>query len=313
MAAGGPGGAQLPIQQLQALISGGPCSRLTATLQPFTVDIIDASTQPQAPLQGPGRGGVRDTGGQLLIQQLGHQSPGLAGRCQLQGPLDDRIPLLLGQAAGQLRRPAPARCRRRTRLTAGEQHHRSPPGLPQALQMVSEQIDGGAPARGASSLPGTVQREQEGLQARQLLSGQGLQGLGRAVVMQTRLGRLPLHQQPAAALFPGGRADAGQNCEGGFRRRTGQQGLRCLEHRLQTDGRLKASLEKLALATGFPRRSSPHGSGAGLGRRRHPGARGGNGRSGRERPGGGQQNQERRGEKMGHGRPTCGVRLRTST
>ena len=131
MAAGGPGGAQLPIQQLQALISCGPRSRLTTTLQPFTVDIIDASTQPQAPLQGPGRGGVRDTGGQLLIQQLGHQSPGLADRCQLQGPLDDRIPLLLGQAAGQLRRPAPARCRRRTRLTAGEQHHRSPPGLPQ--------------------------------------------------------------------------------------------------------------------------------------------------------------------------------------
>ena len=139
MAARGTGGAQLPLQLLEPGIGRRP--RLAATLLPLTVGIVDAGPEPQAPLQSLTGGRIADAGRQLLIQQRRHQPPGLGGSGLLQGPLDDGIPLLQGQLAGQPGGTTPAGGAEHPGLTTGEQHNSRLRRQLEALEMIRQQIE----------------------------------------------------------------------------------------------------------------------------------------------------------------------------
>ena len=295
------GRTQLPLQEQHTAILGGV--HLAATLQPFTVGIVNPLAQSQAALERAARFPIAHTLGQLLIEQGCHQPPSFGSRRLFQRPLGDGVALLQRQVGGQQGSSAPTGRCGRAWLTAGEQHLcRLPMGL-QTHQVVGQQIE----CRPLARLPaGSIRfghRQLEALQPGEIAVGQQGQGLHRLGVVQTRMGGAPLRQQPSlSGLVQGGAAPL-QHRQGRPWSATGQQGLRAgqslsrgglgREDSLQAALLLAQAQQISALAQG------PTLVDNGVSQRWRRGERN---QDQRRKPG---QRLPQWGEKMGHGAHSC--------
>ena len=161
---------------------------------------------------------------------------------------------------------------------------------------------------------GEGHRQQQALQAGEIIPSQQAQGLGRLGMVQAGVGRPPPHREPALTRLPWGGAHPGQGNQGSVRRSAGQQRLGRRQHLRQAGpqrhGRLQLLLflAQVVEAAGLPEPGAALEAGpVALGRR------------GADTPGGHQQRQQngaekrqqgpRWGRKMGHGGPACGVHL----
>ncbi len=199
--------------------------RLKATLQPFTVGIVDPLAQAQPALQGSAGGLIAHTIGQLLIQQRRHQSPGLGGSGLFQGPLNEVVPLLQRQVRGQHSSPAPAGRCRHAGLPARQQHLCSLAIGLEAHQVVGQQIKR-HPLAGLLARPiGFGHRQEQGFQAAEITIGQLGQGLHSLGVVEAGVGSAPLELQPVLPRFIAGRRVPLQQGQGLLGCTAGQQGF----------------------------------------------------------------------------------------
>jgi len=204
-------------------------SRILTAQQPFTVGIIDATSEPQPTRHNPlGPLGAAGGKGQLQVENLANQAPGPGAGRLLQGEfqqpvlLSGRQPIVQGHGLGEAGRlDGP-------KLRSTQQHLRGSPALAQAFQVAGQQIQGRA-GHGAAVLP-LVHRQLQPVELGQVSSRKPDQRIGGQLMVEARLGSPPLHHQPLNPLSTWRGADPGEHLQGPIGSLTAQQHVGIGQH-----------------------------------------------------------------------------------